>query len=70
MKKKINLRCFSDLDWNQLPLTYDKYQGSAKLKFDLLKNGYMSSVSFELLDNYPNQLCDKLLKFYSSDLLP
>ena len=35
------MSAFSDLDWNKLPLTYNKYQGSTKLTFDLFqKKGY------------------------------
>ena len=36
-----SLSAYSDLDWNKLPLTYNKYQGSTKLTFDIFqKKGY------------------------------
>ena len=40
----------SDLDWDKLPLTYNKYQGSNRFSFDLYKKlGYhfMVSESFD-----------------------
>lgn len=56
----------SDLDWNKLPLTYNKYQGSSKFSFDLYqKFGYQFIVSESLAFHW---LSHSIPMFYTSDL--